>query len=207
MKEESSKGSHRQKGFLKIVLNLSVMAVVFFVLAALVMNRIKAYTRHGQHIPVPALVGDLEEDAATKLKAAGLTYIVEDTRYDPDMKAGQIIEQHPKAGSFVKEGRTIYITINSGKIPMRAVPDVADNSSLRAAESRLQSAGFRLTEPEYIPGDADWVYEVRMNGKKIQNGTEVPEGSLLTIVVGNGEDVPDIESTDTGTSVDSDFFN
>ena len=37
----------------------------------------------------------------------------------------------------VKEGRIIYLTINAINIPLQAVPDVADNSSLRQAEARI----------------------------------------------------------------------
>ena len=89
---------------------------------------------------------------------------------------------------------------------MRAVPDVADNSSIRAAESKLRAAGFKLTRTVYIDGDLDWVYEIRYQGQKIEAGTELPEGSTLTIVAGNGNPVIYIEEVDSTTVVDSEFF-
>ena len=106
----------------------------------------------------------------------------------------------------MKDGRKIALTLNSGKVPMRAVPDVADNSSLRAAESRLQAAGFKLTKTVYVNGDLDWVYEIRYQGKEVEAGTELPEGSILTIVAGNGSPIEYIEEVDSTAVIDTDFF-
>ena len=122
------------------------------------------------------------------------------------MVEGGVIEQKPKPGAYVKDGRKIYLTLNSGKVPMRAVPDVADNSSLRAAESRLQAAGFKLTKTVYVNGDLDWVYEIRYQGKEVEAGTELPEGSILTIVAGNGSPIEYIEEVDSTAVIDTDFF-
>ena len=102
------------------------------------------------------------------------------------MKRGQIVDQNPAAGTFVKEERIVYLTINSASVPTMKMPDIANNSSLRQATAKLSSYGFRLTEEEYIEGDNEWVYEVKMNGRSIPAGTPVPIGATLTLVVGNG---------------------
>ena len=147
-----------------------------------------------------------EEEAGQALAAVGLKYEVLDYKYDRMTVEGGVIEQKPKSGSYVKDGRTIYLTLNSGREPLRAVPDVADNSSLRAAESRLNAAGFKLGRTVYVDGDLDWVYEIRYQGEKIEAGTQIPEGSTLTIVAGNGNPVEHIEEVDSTTIIDSDFF-
>lgn len=189
-----------------ILLNLLIMIVLAVLLVLITFNRIKSYTRHGEYISVPDVHGMFEEEAGKTLAAAGLKYEVLDYKYDNMMVEGGVIEQKPKAGSFVKDGRKIYLTLNSGKVPMRAVPDIADNSSLRAAESRLSAAGFKLGKTVFIDGDLDWVYEIRYQGAVIEAGTEIPEGSLLTIVAGNGNPVERIEEVDSTAVIDSDFF-
>ena len=166
----------------------------------------KSYTLHGEYITVPDLTGMYEEEAGEALAAVGLKYEVLDYKYDKMMVEGGVIEQKPKPGAYVKDGRKIYLTLNSGKVPMRAVPDVADNSSLRAAESRLQAAGFKLTKTVYVNGDLDWVYEIRYQGKEVEAGTELPEGSILTIVAGNGSPIEYIEEVDSTAVIDTDFF-
>ena len=189
-----------------ILLNLFLMIGLSCLLIVITFSWIKSYTRHGQYISVPDVSGMFEEEAGQALAAVGLKYEVLDYKYDRMTVEGGVIEQKPTSGSYVKDGRTIYLTLNSGREPLRAVPDVADNSSLRAAESRLNAAGFKLGRTVYVDGDLDWVYEIRYQGEKIEAGTQIPEGSTLTIVAGNGNPVEHIEEVDSTTIIDSDFF-
>ena len=189
-----------------ILLNILIMIAIASMLILVTFRWIKSYTLHGQYISVPDLSGMYEEEAGQALASVGLKYEVTDYKYDKMVVEGGVIEQKPKPGAYVKDGRKVYLTLNSGKEPMRAVPDVADNSSLRAAESRLEAAGFKLDKTVYVDGDMDWVYEIRYKGEAIEAGTEIPEGSTLTIVAGNGNPVERIEEADSTTIIDSEFF-
>jgi beta-lactam-binding protein with PASTA domain len=204
VKENSNKKKTRP--IVWILVNLLVMAAAAVALILVTFRWMESYTRHGQYISVPDVSGMYEDEAGQALAAAGLKYEVSDYKYDKELVEGGVIEQNPKPGAYVKEGRKIYLTLNSGKEPVKAVPDLADNSSLRAAESQLLAAGFKLTETEYIDGDLDWVYEIRYQGKEIKAGTEIPVGSVLTIVAGNGTPVEEIEEADSLTVIDADFF-
>ncbi len=197
---------NKGRGILIVLLNVAAMIVIAVLLLLVTFRWLKSYTLHGEYITVPDLTGMYEEEAGEALAAVGLKYEVLDYKYDKMMVEGGVIEQKPKPGAYVKDGRKIYLTLNSGKVPMRAVPDVADNSSLRAAESRLQAAGFKLTKTVYVNGDLDWVYEIRYQGKEIEAGTELPEGSILTIVAGNGSPIEYIEEVDSTAVIDTDFF-
>lgn len=189
-----------------LLLNILIMVAVSIILIVITFRWMQSYTRHGQYITVPDVSGMYEEEAGQALAAAGLRYEVSDYKFDKSMVEGGVIEQTPKAGAYVKQERKIYLTLNSGKEPVKAVPDLADNSSLRAAESQLRAAGFKLSPTVYVDGDLDWVYEIRYKGAVIEAGTEIPEGSVLTIVAGNGNPVEIIEEVDSTTIVDSDFF-
>lgn len=189
-----------------LLLNILIMVAVSIILIVITFRWMQSYTRHGQYITVPDVSGMYEEEAGQALAAAGLKYEVSDYKFDKSMVEGGVIEQNPKAGAYVKQERKIYLTLNSGKEPVKAVPDLADNSSLRAAESQLRAAGFKLSPTVYVDGDLDWVYEIRYKGAVIEAGTEIPEGSVLTIVAGNGNPVEIIEEVDSTTIVDSDFF-
>ena len=197
---------NKKRGILFFLINILAMIILALVLVILTFRWMKSYTRHGQYITVPDVSGMYEEEAGKVLAAAGLRYEVSDYKYDKMMVEGGVIEQKPGAGAYVKEGRNIYLTLNSGKEPVKAVPDLADNSSLRAAESHLLSAGFKLTQPQFIDGDKDWVYKILYQGQEIAAGTEIPEGSVLTIVAGNGNLVEIAEETDSTAIIDTDFF-
>ena len=103
----------------------------------------------------------------------GLVCIVSDSSYVKTLPAGCILEYNPAAGQKVKEGRTIYLTINTIEVPLHIVPDVADNSSLRQAEARILASGFKLAEIQYIPGEKDWVYGVKYKGRQLSIGEKV----------------------------------
>ena len=195
------------KNIWRIVFHLFLMVVAVALIIFGTFKWLHSYTNHGEHIEVPAVDGLVVEDAMIVLQNNSLAGKVTEYRYHKNMEEGTVIEQRPKQGAYVKEGRTIYLVVNSGKIPMKVVPDVADNSSLRAAETLLLGSGFKLTPHEYVDGDADWVYEIKYNGKAIESGTEIPEGSTLTIVAGNGNAVEDIEAADSVTIIESLFFN
>jgi len=199
-------GKERKHTLGWILLNLFIMAAISIALIIITFRWMQSYTRHGQYITVPDVSGMYEEEAGKVLAASGLRYEVSDYKFEKTMVEGGVIEQNPKPGSFVKQERKIYLTLNSGKEPMKKVPDLADNSSLRAAESHLRAAGFKLSPTVYVDGDMDWVYEIRYQGQEIKAGTEIPEGSVLTIVAGNGNPVEHIEEVDSATVIDSDFF-
>lgn len=201
-----AKDKSKKHGILILFLNIIAIAVVAVLLIMITFRWMKSYTRHGQYITVPDVSGMFEKEAGQALEAVGLRYQVSDFKYDKTMVEGGVIEQKPKPGAFVKEGRNIYLTLNSGKEPTKALPDLADNSSLRAAESHLLAAGFKLAPTIYIDGDLDWVYEIRYQGQKIEAGTEIPEGSMLTIVAGNGNPVFEMDDVDSTAIIDSDFF-
>ena len=120
----------------------------------------------------------------------GLVCVVSDSSYVKNKPAGSILDVTPSVGQKVKEGRIIYLTINTLNIPLRPVPDVADNSSMRQAQAKILAAGFKLSENEMIPGEKDWVYGVKYMGRQLEMGDKVPVGATLTLLVGDGEELP-----------------
>lgn len=196
--------SFRQNKFFWI--NLIAMVGVVVIALFGVLKGLDVYTRHGEAVVVPNVKGMTVTEAGKLFRNHKLNYIVSDSTYVKEQPAGCILDYHPTSGQRVKEGRTIYLTINTQNIPLQAVPDIADNSSMRQAQARLLATGFKLTEHEYISGEKDWVYGVKYNGHTLTNGEKVPMGATLTLVVGDGGEQPqedDSSPTETQTPVSS----
>ena len=113
------------------------------------------------------------------------------------MPAGAVLDQKPASGAKVKTGRTVYLTINTAEMPKVAIPDIIDNSSYRQAEARLRALGFKLTAPEIISGEKDWVYAIKYLEKELSNGEKIPRESVLTLIIGDDEIKTDSLSTDS----------
>lgn len=171
-------------------INIAAMIVVAGGCLFGVLKALDAYTRHGEAVVVPDVKGLNLTDAQKMFAERGLKAVVADSSYVKKLPAGCVLDYNPVAGQRVKQGRTVYLTINTLSTPLQEVPDVADNSSVRQAEARLLAAGFRLTNNDSIPGEKDWVYEVKYGGRVLDMGAKVPVGATLTLVIGNGDGEP-----------------
>lgn len=198
------------KGFFKkvcsrfLLLNLLAMAVVVLLLCLGVGYGLDFYTHHGEGIEVPELKGMRYDKAYMKLQEKGLNIVVSDSGYNKTLPADCILAQTPGRGQKVKQGHTIYVTVNSPSSPTFAIPDIVDNSSIREAEAKLTAMGFRLAPTQYVTGEKDWVYGIQCRGRRVSNGDRVPIDYPLTLMVGSGtyDESSDVDYVDSGSSLD-----
>ncbi len=167
-------------------LNILAMALIVTLITMGLRYGMDLYTHHGQTVEVPSILHKSYNDAESMLDQLNLDIVVSDTDYVKTMPPDCVLEQSPAAGEIVKPGRLIYVKINAPSTPRRPLPDVIDNSSLRDAQSRLTSLGFLLGEPEYIPGEKEWVYGIKCQGKQLATGDRVSIEDQLVIQVGDG---------------------
>ena len=173
--------------------NCLAMAVVLVLLFAGLVWWLSYYTHHGEGICVPDFSGMNYHESMERGDELGLIVMVGDSTYNKRMPAGCVVAQKPLAGTSVKSGRIVYVTINSLTMPRVAIPDLVGNSSYRQARARLQALEFKLTEPKLIDGDKDWVYGLQCGGRNLEAGDMVAKESTLTLVIGNGLTEEDLE--------------
>lgn len=186
-----------------LFINLAAMVAVVAAVLFITFRWINHYTEHGVAVLVPNVTKMQENEAIARLAESDLVGVVEERTYVKGVPVGEVISQRPALKAKVKRGRKVYLNVSSGNQPMVSVPDIADNSSLREAESRLRAAGFKLTPHEVVPGDLDWVYGIRYNGRELQGAELVPQGAELTIIVGGGMKV---EADTLAASVEDGWF-
>jgi len=109
-------------------------------------------TRHNASTTVPLVEGKTLEEAQDLLRAQDLTVRTLEQRFNPTIPANIVVDQNPAPNALVKPGRQVYLTINTGSIPMVHIPNLA-GLSLREAENRLNAIGLVLEEalPDSIP--------------------------------------------------------
>lgn len=169
-----------------LLCHLLAMAAVVVLLCVGVKFGLDIYTHHGEGIVVPELKGMTFEKAYRLLEEDGLYIIVSDSGHNKRMPAECILAQTPGHGQRVKEGHVIYVTVNSPSSPTLVIPDIVDNSSVREAEAKLMAMGFRLTEPQMVDGEKDWVYGIICRGRRVSNGDRLSTDYPLTLMVGKG---------------------
>lgn len=177
--------------------NLLGMAVLLGALAIGVWKGLEHYTHHGEIILVPDVKAQGVSDARYTLNQAGLDAVIADSSYNRNSPPGAVLEQMPAPGSKVKSGHAIYLIINTTSTPTIPMPDIADNSSVREAEARLRSLGFKIGPHELIEGEKDWVYGVKYNGRMVYAGDRLPVDSRIILQVGSGNMEDYSDSLDT----------
>ena len=172
----------------------AIVTVVVIILAAFF--SLRYYTKHGQGLNVPAVKGLSFTQAVSKLEALGLRYEV-DSVFVMDSPPGIVIDQDPEASTFVKDNRTIYLTVNVAMAPNVKFPDI-EFKSLREAQALIESFGLKLGDTTYKSDQArDVVLEALFGGQPIKAGESMPKGSRIDLVLGDGKgneevDIPDL---------------
>ena len=145
-------------------------------------------TNHDQKIQVPDLNKMSLSNVETTLKELNLDFLVIDSAsYNPKYPKKSVIEQTPESGSFVKEKRKIYLTLNPSKYRDITVPNL-NGKSKRQAITQLQSKGFKIGEFFYIPDiGKDVVRGLKSNGKKLKPGSKLEKNGVIDLILGDGK--------------------
>lgn len=175
-----------------IVINLILAVVITLAIIVGVLFWLDDYTRHNEAVVVPDVKGLSVDKAAEFFTSSGLRYDVADSVFSKDVPPGAIVELLPSAGSKVKEGRIVFITVNAKTSQMATLPEVTD-LSFRQAYALLKAKGFNNIEIIYKPGEyKDLVIGVQLNGRMLLAGNNVALSSPLELLVSSGdkEEIP-----------------
>jgi len=169
---------------------LAGLIVLFYVFNNIVMPR---YVQQEKTTTVPGVVGRPVEEAIQLLSAAGLQGKKSDARTDKQYPEGTVVVQNPPAGTVVKFGRGVYLTVSGGE-PMVNVPSLRGRS-LRDATFALERFGLVLGNARYEISEE---YPLgTIIDQDTPESTVVPAGRVINVVVSQGKTadqvpVPDV---------------
>jgi len=159
-------------------------------------------TKHGEELVIPVVRGKDVNTAIARLKAMHFEVYV-DSIYEPSITGLMVLKQVPDSGSVVKEGRTVFLTVNMLIPPHIPMPNLV-NLSFRSAEMLLRNNKLILGDTIYVPDiAAGAVKQQKYKGEDIRPGELISQGSRISLVIGNGLgntefDMPEV----TGMTVD-----
>jgi len=141
---------------------------------------------------VPDVVDMTEADATAAITGAG--FVVGNVSQAPDdtIVAGNVISQDPAAGSTANPGDAVDLLVSSGPNQVTVkVPDVAGKDAA-SAQTELENVGLVVTSQDKPSPDVEAGMVIETDPAA---GTEVPEGSDVTMFVSTGPEgiaVPDL---------------
>ena len=179
----------KQEGFFKRypwALHVLIMIGISVVLIALTFIFIKHYTRQGEEYELPDVVGQHIE-AMRADNPINLDFVVMDSIYRPGTEGGLILTQDPKAGTLVKRGRKVYITMTAYAAEDAVLPELA-GLTVRQAISELTSCGLEVGQLKYVEDPyKNNVIDQSCKGKTVYAGQQIARGSVIDLVVGMGD--------------------
>ena len=178
-----------------ILYHLAIIVLLFLGLAVAAFIAMAFGTRHSARRTVPYFVGLQLNDAEYFAGRRDLEIIINDSLHVSAYPGGVVLDQLPKGGVVVKPGRKVYVTINSLRQRMVAVPYVAGRS-LRQAKNMLETAGLTIDHLEYADDIAtNYVLAEFINGEEVLEESELQAemGSGIVLRVG-------VSATDTATA-------
>lgn len=189
-----------------ILVNSLLMVAAACVLVYIALLFIDVFTSHGQQKQVPDVRGLSLGEAIEKVEAAGMSWDISDsTQYDRNFKPGVVIDQDPKAGSYVKAIRSIYFKVNAMHDRMVAMPRLIDISS-RQAMAMLRTQGFKDIVLDSVPGPSSSrgvVMQVKVDGRHVADGSSVLVSSNILLVVCDGSIDDTLPDTVANAVIDS----
>lgn len=177
------------------ILNILLVIGVSVGLILGVLSWLGKYTRHNEAVVVPDVKGLSVEKAAEFFTNSGLKYSIVDSVFSKAVSPGAIVELMPSAGSKVKEGRIVFLTVNAFSAQTSMLPDVVD-LSFRQAYALLRASGFTNIEVVYRKGEYDDLsLGVENNGRLLSAGNNVPLTAPLDLIVSKKDLIEESDST------------
>ena len=195
------------KKIMKILMVVAA-AIIAMVIIFMVGNAVGAFkggmgtntTTNDAKVVVPNLLGMTEDEAKAALKKKNLGYSVSGREASDKYAAGEIMEQSEKANSKVAKNTEVKVVISTGKATKTvSVPNVQGMSE-DEAQKALEKVNLVV---ESQAQNSDSVASGKVISTDPAAGTQLEEGSKVTMYVSLGIESVDVPSVTGMSSADA----
>ncbi len=189
-----------------VIKHLCILFLFVVCILILIYIWLRFYTNHGQRIPMVNITGKSLQQASELIDDHSFQLVVTDSTFVIGKGGGIILDQNPKPGSEVKEGRKIYVTITKldpDKILVSELPLLYGNDFVqKSVELKHRGILAKIKSKKYDSGDPNHILEVYYKNQLIidrniiRNEVQINKGDELEFVVSDKEggeiSVPDL---------------
>ena len=166
-----------------IAKNLFFAAIFIIALIISASVLLRVVTKHGKTVTAPDFTNLTVVQAQELAHSSHVSVKVVDSVFVRRLSGGVVYRQLPKAGSKVKEGRSIFLTINS-VVPRKVVMPNLYGYSVTEARSELKNRGLNMGYLNYVKDIAtNTVLEQLVDGVEVKAGDLVVSGSTVDLTV------------------------
>lgn len=183
--EEKNTVEKKDRWVLKNLIGAVAFVVILLILTSV---GLRLVTRHGKTVTAPDFTSLSMQEAENLAAQSQVSVKVVDSVFVRRLPGGVVYRQQPKAGSTVKKGRSIFLTINS-VVPRKVVMPNLYGYSITEARTELKNRGLNLGNMRYVRDIAtNTVLGQYCEGKAVNAGDLVVSGSAIDLKVGVNKD-------------------
>ncbi len=178
----------------KFFINLGFILLLILVLFFFLKQGLRAFTHHGEKLRMPDYINMPLNTAREDASDRTFNIVVTDSIFIVDKPGNIILNQNPKPDAYVKEDRTIYVTITKSQAETVMVKDLprlyGENFDLKSQELKL---GFMIESEivgrQYDPGPEGHILLVMDHGDTIvsaagrRNDVVLEKGQTLQFIL------------------------
>ena len=130
-----------------------------------------------QEITMPNLLGSVYQNAKLKLQQYDLNLnVIQTEAFSTEFTTGQIMETEPVAGTVLKKGDTVTLTVSKG--PESITVPTFTTMKYEKAKAEAEKLGLKVGKPEYryfdfFAKEGDVLEQSIEPGTQVQGGTEI----------------------------------
>ncbi len=182
IKEQSFLSKHPILKTLLIMFGISLGIVLVMLLV------LSIITRHGKEYELPDLVNTNLSDLGASNPLA-LDPVVVDSIYREGVDGGLVLLQSPKAGTKIKRGRKVYVTVSRFMPNDAVVPDIVGGINVKTAISQLNAVGLKGGKLKFVESPyRNIVINATYGGRNVEPGQRLVGGAAIDLIVGLGDD-------------------
>ena len=181
---------------------ISASIVTFFLFWSL-LPLIDSYTSNGEELKLKDFQGLFIEEVSIDLEQLGLKYQISDYVFTDSVPKGTIFTQTPSPGTFVKEGRLIYFTVNRNSSEKFVIPEGIFDGKNKNYTQRNLGSHFNLYFSPENGSDQLVVRYLSSAGKNLIVGDSLIKGSIINVYLELDEDKANRNIIDKSQSTDS----
>ena len=144
--EEKNTVEKKDRWVLKNLIGAVAFVVILLILTSV---GLRLVTRHGKTVTAPDFTSLSMQEAENLAAQSQVSVKVVDSVFVRRLPGGVVYRQQPKAGSTVKKGRSIFLTINS-VVPRKVVMPNLYGYSITEARTELKNRGLNLGNMRYV---------------------------------------------------------
>ena len=147
---------------------------------------LNVYTLNGKEFELKNFQSLTVEELEAEIESLNIEYIISDSVYTDSVPRGTIFTQDPLPGTFVKQGRKIYVTVNCMNMQKFTLPDIYNKSKRQSLNQLKSHFKIEFVKSEKYSDISSVVTKMMVGDTEVFPGQKLIKGTTVKLFFGSG---------------------